>query len=58
LNRYRRMDTTSFKVEGEDEREGDAKEEAEQLLENRKKLEIVRGFSKDGRPDLKQFMLS
>lgn len=58
LNRYRRMDTTSLKVEGE--YEGKQKDVAELkfCLETKERLQIVHGFSKDGRPDLKQFMLS
>jgi transposase len=58
LNRYRRIDTTSFKVEGEYEPEKGVSSEAKPLSDIQEKLQIVHGFSKDGRPDLKQFMLS
>ena len=58
LNRYRRIDTTSFKVEGEYENHPISHTGCEQMSENKKVLQIVHGFSKDGRPDLKQLMLS
>ena len=52
------MDSTSFHVHGKYDKKTIAEPEAETEVEEIESIEITYGYSRDHRPDLKQFMMN